>query len=57
VPRFAIITMPTRILLLLTIVTMLPIRLADGDDLPPVAPPYERVRYEASAEPGGCGSR
>ena len=45
--------MPSRIFFLLAIVTMLPIRLADGNDLPPVAPPYERIRYEASAEPGG----
>jgi hypothetical protein len=31
------IIMPARILFLLAIVTMLPIRLAEGDDLPPVA--------------------
>ena len=44
--------MPARTLILLALVGLLPTRWAHGDDLPPAAPPYERVRYEASAEPG-----
>ena len=44
--------MPARTLFLLALVGLLPTRWAHSDDLPPAAPPYERVRYEASAEPG-----
>ena len=44
--------MPARTLILLALVGLLPTRWADGDDLPPAAPPYERLRYDASAEPG-----
>jgi len=44
--------MPSLFFILLVLVGMLPISLAHSADLPPVEPPYERVRYDASTEPG-----
>ena len=42
--------------LLITVISLLagtlPIRLAHGDDLPRAETPYERIRYDASTEPG-----
>ena len=44
--------MQSLFLILFALVGMLPIRLAHGADLPPAEPPYERIRYDASTEPG-----
>jgi len=44
--------MPTRILFLLAVFGTLPIRATHSADLPLAAAPYERIRYEASDEPG-----
>ena len=46
--------MPSRklLLVLFALVGLLPTRWAHGDDLPPAEPPYERIRYDASTEPG-----
>jgi pimeloyl-ACP methyl ester carboxylesterase len=45
--------MPKRILLLLALAGVLPIRVTHPAELPPATPPYFRIRYESSDEPGG----